>query len=252
MTVGPAERVDEDVLGQLARTPRLLVATDFDGVLAPIVDDPERSAPLPASMDALAGLAVSEDTSVAIVSGRERRRLESLVPESGRFILVGSHGAELHDAETEPDQRHRLDSMIGALDELAREVPGLFVEVKTLSVAVHFRRVGGPERERGLAAVEELTARWPAKVVTGKEVVEFALATANKGDAILALAGRTRATATVYLGDDATDEDAFAVLGPGDVGVKVGPGETAASRRLGSPADVSRFLERLLALRRDG
>lgn len=247
---GGSTRVDDDVVRHLASTPRLLVATDFDGVLAPIVSDPQQSAPLAASMDALAGLAVSDRTTVAIVSGRERRQLRSLVPGPDRFILVGSHGAELDDVEPEPDQQALLDTMVGALQELAREVPGLFVEVKTLSVAVHLRRVPEPDRQRGIEAVQELEAGWPAKVVTGKEVVEFALVAATKGDAIRALTERARATATVYLGDDVTDEDAFAVLGPEDVGVKVGPGDTAASRRIDSPIGVSRFLERLLAVRR--
>ena len=240
--------VDDDVV-RLAATPRLLVATDFDGVLAPIVSDPERSAPLAASMEALAGLAGSDHTTVAIVSGRERRQLRALVPAPDRFILVGSHGAELDDIEPDTDQQALLDSMTDALSQLSLEVPGLFVESKSLSVAVHFRRVPVADRQRAVDAVDELRARWPAKVVTGKEVVEFALATATKGDAMRALAERTGATATIYLGDDVTDEDAFAVLGPGDLGIKVGPGATAATRRVDSPADVSRLLERLLALR---
>jgi trehalose 6-phosphate phosphatase len=241
------------VVQRLADTTVLLVASDFDGVIAPIVDDPERSAPIPGSIDALAHLATRPDTIVAIVSGRERRQLETLVPGPDRFILVGSHGAEIGGVEPDETSRGLLVELTARLDELAADVDGFFVEPKALSVAAHFRRIADQaDRERVADAVDRLRHDWPVKVVAGKEVVEFTVATATKGDAIRALGRRHGATATVYLGDDVTDEDAFAVLGGGDVGIKVGPGPTAATHRLDAPPSVTEFLRHLARVRPNG
>jgi trehalose-phosphatase len=242
--------VDDALIGRLATSPSLLVASDFDGVLAPIVDDPDRSAPIAASIEALARLQDAPDTAVAIVSGRERRQLLRLVPDPARFILVGSHGAEPDGPEWEgagPDHQsaQRLARLVDELRALADELPGFFVEVKSLSVAAHFRRVDEAVRAVAIDAVGRLRQAWPATVVTGKEVVEFSVGTANKGDAIRALADQARATASVYLGDDVTDEDAFRVLGPDDAGIKIGPGPTAATHRLADPHDAADFLQRL-------
>lgn len=237
--------VDHNVIDRLADTERLLVASDFDGVLAPLVDDPASSVALPSAIDALARLGRAEATAVAIVSGRERRQLESLVPGADRFLLVGSHGAELDG--TEPDDRSRalLESLVGDLVDLAGSIEGLHVERKALSVAVHFRRVVSTDREPAATAVERLRQAWPAKVVTGKDVVEFTIGTAHKGDALRSLGREVGATCSVFLGDDVTDEDAFAVLGPDDVGIKVGPGSTTATHRVDSPEAAAEFLNRL-------
>jgi trehalose 6-phosphate phosphatase len=72
----------------------------------------------------------------------------------------------------------------------------------------------------------------------GKEVLELAVTDADKGSALLRLRDDLGAAATVYLGDDRTDEDAFRVLSSGDLTVKVGEGETAARFRVPDPAAV--------------
>lgn len=247
---GTPRPIDEAVLVRAANAERLLVASDFDGVLAPLVDDPTASAPIPESIEALAHLTGAADTTVAIVSGRERRQLDALVPGAGRFHLVGSHGAEIDDTEPDAEDRRRLGELVDQLHELEAGCPGFHVEVKALSVAAHFRRVETErDRDRAVAAVDALRNGWTSKVVQGKEVVEFTIATATKGDAIRVLGQRARATATVYLGDDVTDEDAFAVLGAGDFGIKVGPGPTAAGYRVDAPPAVAILLARLAELR---
>ncbi|MGO4243227.1 trehalose-phosphatase, partial [Janibacter sp. RAF20_2_2] len=83
----------------------------------------------------------------------------------------------------------------------------------------------------------------------GKGVHELSVLRADKGTALRALATTLGVDASVYLGDDVTDEHAFAVLGPHDLGIKVGAGETAARARIDACTDVPEVLA-LLARRR--
>ena len=81
-------------LAQLARTPRLLVACDYDGTLAPIVPDPQRAVPLPETVTALRALAALPATTTAVISGRALRDLAVLSRLPAEVHLVGSHGSE--------------------------------------------------------------------------------------------------------------------------------------------------------------
>ncbi|MGI9598743.1 MAG: trehalose-phosphatase, partial [Acidimicrobiales bacterium] len=167
MTTGlPAE-----VIAGLAEADRLLVATDFDGVLAPIVADPAAVAALPSSMTALRRLATAADTIVAVVSGRNRDLLATLVAPADGFALVGSHGVEVGPLTLTDRERSDLGELERALADLAGRFPGLHVEAKPVSVAVHFRRLTAG-RSEATAAVDRLVVGWPAKIISGKEVVE--------------------------------------------------------------------------------
>jgi trehalose 6-phosphate phosphatase len=82
-------------------------------------------------------------------------------------------------------------------------------------------------------------------VTTGKAVLEFAVISTDKGEAVDILRDEHDASAEVFFGDDVTDEKAFVRLRESDLGVKVGPGETAASYRIDSPEDVAEALRHL-------
>jgi len=102
-----------------------------------------------------------------------------------------------------------------------------------------------------LDAVRTGPAQLPGVESTaGKAVLEMAVVQVSKGAAIDTLRTRLGADAVLFVGDDVTDETAFARLRPGDVGVKVGEGETAAEYRVSAPEDVTEVLETLLAARR--
>lgn len=87
---------------------------------------------------------------------------------------------------------------------------------------------------------------------TGKAVLEFAVIDTDKGEALDILRAEHRADAVVFFGDDVTDEKAFRRLTDGDIGVKVGPGETAAAYRVDAPEDVAAALVYLLSVRAEG
>lgn len=252
-------------LRRVATTERLLVASDFDGTLAGIVDHPDAVVPDRLAVGALQELAELPATRVAVLSGRSRAVLEEYLGHAG-LALVGSHGAEIQGvqlggvdlAEAGPEEpgadpeliRRTLDEAGAALDDLADEYDGALVERKPTAVAFHYRQIDTSRqneaagRAAALADGSELL-----RVQPGHMVVELVSGRVNKGDALDALRRAIGATATVFVGDDRTDEHAFARLGPGDLAVKIGPGDTCAPVRIASQADVAPLFRRLRTLR---
>ena len=93
----PTGDIGEDIRAavvRIARTPNLLVACDYDGTLAPIVDDPTKAWPLPEAVAAVRSLAALPQTTVAVISGRSLRDLAALSRLPSEVHLVGSHGSE--------------------------------------------------------------------------------------------------------------------------------------------------------------
>lgn len=230
---------------------RVILASDFDGCLAPFVTDPMTARPSPGTMEALREAAGLPGVTVALVSGRGMdvlRQLSGVQPHEP-IIVIGSHGAESSLSDSgegllSPRQQELMARTDAALSQIASRYDGAWVERKVAGVALHTRTMA--DQHAGEAALAEAVAYGQAHpelhVLTGKCVVEFPMLTATKGTALQRLAQVTGATATVYLGDDVTDERAFEVLDPstGDVSIKVGEGATAAVCRI---ADLTLVLD---------
>jgi trehalose 6-phosphate phosphatase len=240
-------------LAELARVPTLLVALDFDGVLAPIVQDPSTSAALPGSAAAVRALAELAGTTVAMLSGRALGDLRAVSGFGPPVRLVGSHGGEFDDGAlvlTE-EQRSVKDELAAAVSRIVDGEPGARVEDKPAAVVVHVRGADPAVAERVLDAARAGPAQLPGVEATeGKAVLELAVVQVSKGAAIDTLRERLGADAVLFVGDDVTDETAFVRLRPADVGVKVGDGDTAAGYRVRTPEDVTGVLEELLTARR--
>lgn len=258
----------EEALDRIARAPRLLVGLDFDGTLAPFQLDPSSSRATPEAMAALHRLLELPDTVVALVSGRSLGSLAEVAEAPAGTVLVGSHGLEtrLGDGTTAPiglddTQRAALVDLDERLSALAAGAPGAWVERKPSSVSLHTRAVEDETlaetlEERARAAASELsraggssTAAPPVDVLGGKRVVELAVLRGDKGRALSRLRAQVRADAVFYAGDDTTDERAFRSLVPGDVGVHVGDGPTAAAHSVPGIEAVPTVLERLAGAR---
>ncbi|WP_018682468.1 trehalose-phosphatase [Actinokineospora enzanensis] len=240
---------------QIARTPRLLVACDYDGTLAPIVENPEHARPHPESVNALRSLAGLHETTTAVISGRALRDLATLSRLPGEVHLVGSHGSEfdvgfVHALDAEARELHRR--IEAELEKLIEGAEGVALEVKPASIAVHVRRAEPAVAESVLDKVRTGPCTWSGVEVTeGKAVVELAVVQTDKGHALDILRHQVGATAAIFVGDDVTDEKAFARLSGPDLGVKVGDGETGAAYRIPDPIAVATTLALLLEERRN-
>ncbi len=236
----------------LARVPNLLVASDYDGVLAPLVDDPMDARPNRDSVAAMRSLAEQANTWVTVVSGRSLRDLASLsrLPEEVR--LVGSHGSEFDlgfASQLEPplvELRQRLTEEVKALGETYNAI----VEEKPTGATFHFRGMEETTRD----AAREALVRGPAgrdgiHIRNGHDIIEFSVIDTNKGTALETIRHQVGASAVIFLGDDVTDEDAFRTLSGPDVGIKVGEGATAAQYRIADTTTVSQILALLSEFR---
>ena len=252
---GPDPRLTA-ALHRFAHSGPVLVALDFDGVLAPLVDDPGASKMLPGSRGALRRLITVPRVSLALLSGRTLDDLRALAQAPPGTLLVASHGAEVEGVAQALDERtsQLLAQVQEELTTLAAEHPGTHVEAKPMGAVLHTRRAAGgvaaratSQALRGPAQHEGVTA------MRGKDVVELSVVDSDKGQALAELRLQTAATAVLFAGDDVTDEHAFKRLWPtmGDIGIKVGEGETAAEHRVESCEAFSLVLNVLADLLQD-
>jgi len=206
---------------------------DLDGTLAPIEARPDdvvfdrRRAELVSRLEQRLGGAV------AVISGRTLAEVDRILGGAPACVgavhgLVrrGPHG--LRQAEPSPSLAEaRLE-----LGALARAWPGLILEDKALSVAVHYR--GAPEREDAVkAAADRLAARTGLVLQAGSMVCELRTPGGGKGEALDAFMGERpfAGRRPVMVGDDLTDEHAFeAAAARGGFGVLVGPARPTAAR----------------------
>ncbi len=233
-------------VARVASAPHLLVASDFDGTLAILVEDPARARALPGAETALIRLADAPRTTVALLSGRS---LASLRASVGRLadhaVLIGGHGIERDDEAPAPEETATLDSLFRRLDDAIADVPGAWVERKPFSIVVHVRSVEPEERLGVLHRAAKLARESGLYVLEGHAVLEALVRTPAKGAGLESLRASSAADAVVYLGDDVTDDDAFTALGPDDLGISIGPTPTRATFRIPSPraaADVLTLL----------
>ena len=246
----------DEAIVTLAATEHLLVALDFDGTLSPLVDAPMDARMLPAARAALEALTVTPATTVALVSGRSLADLRVIAEhrDDSPILLAGSHGAEhwVPGAGELPrtDDAAALalrDRLRAEAEDLVADIPGAWIEPKTFGFAVPTRTVAPSERAGVEASVDALVAarapQWRRR--TGHHIVEYAFRSEGKDAGVAWLRERTGATAVLFAGDDVTDEDAMRTLGPDDLGVRVGPGPTAATLRVDTPQQLAALLGRL-------
>jgi trehalose 6-phosphate phosphatase len=234
-------------LATLAGRRPLLVASDYDGVLARLRDEPSAAVPEPGVASALDRLAGADGVTVALVSGRGVADLRATSGLRGPYRWVGSHGAEF-DGPLTGELADRRDALAARLEPVVSCIEGARLEVKPASVAVHVRQVRDRDLATRLLADARALADSSLTMKPGKDVLELAVTDADKGTALRRLRGELGTVGAIYLGDDVTDEDGFRALRPDGVTVKIGEGPTDARYRVPDPAAAVAALDRLADL----
>ena len=251
MSVPVVDALDE-VSARVRAAPHLLLFADFDGALAPVYDNPAAATLSAEVRPLLADLAARRTVTVTVVSGRSAADLRGRADLAG-VIVAGNHGLEIAGPEWEhvdpavAETRPAVAALAAALHKPLEEVPGVYIEDKGLSVSVHFRHVDPDRHEAVRNAVHGVLSNssHPFVLTTGRLVYDLRPRVYwDKGALVRwvsAHVGQPDALA-VFVGGDATDEEAFHAL-PDGVTVRVGPGaETAARYHLDGPDGVRKFL----------
>lgn len=236
-----------DALAQFAWS-RVLIALDFDGTLAPIVSNRDEAQMRPKTHALLEK--VCQLYPCALISGRSLEDISLRLGGVPAKYLVGNHGLEPGESIELFEQQ--MQKIRPELERLLGTIPGLDIEDKRYSLALHFRRVR--RRKEARQAIHDAVANLslPMRLVAGKLVVNLVPERApHKGDALLALRSKEGADTALYVGDDITDEDVFELDQPGRLlSIRVGQSRrSAASYFLRNQREMDVFLSQLLKFR---
>jgi len=207
----------------------VVVGLDFDGTLAPIVEDPTRAVIHTDAPDALAELAGAV-RAVVVITGRPARQVVELggledladrLPDGARLAVMGQYGHERWDAASRrfssPEPPAALQAFREELPDLlaAEDASDALVEEKGLAVAVHTRRLPHPQRtfRRLERSLREAAVRHGLTLEPGRLVLEVRTPGMDKGLAVRTAVEEYDAGGVVFAGDDLGDVEAFEAVG---------------------------------------
>jgi trehalose 6-phosphate phosphatase len=227
----------------------LLLAFDFDGTLAPLVLDPAEAALRSETRSALRQ--VAERYPTVVISGRALRDVTNRLSGLGLGGVSGNHGLEPWDVG-EGYARH-VRQWHRQLDASLKAAQGVWIEDKRFSLAIHY--AAALDHRAALTAIRRaIGALGPIRVVGGKQVVNLLPdGAANKGVALERWRTQLKCERALYLGDDQTDEDVFALDQPEHLlSVRVGHSlRSRASYFIRNQVETDRLLHKLIAIRPD-
>jgi trehalose-phosphatase len=232
---------ETEVLARRVAGKQLVVFLDYDGTLTPIRDRPEEAVIAASMREAVRRLA--ERAPVIVVSGRDRDVVQQLIGLDN-LIVAGDHGFDIWSPTGGAIQHEEGLSFAGLLRKVEAQlrveladVPGVLIEPKRFSVAIHYRLVPEDQRPHVKAIVNATLSEHSQalKVTPGKRVFEIQPKLDwDKGKAVLyllkALGLERDDVVPIYLGDDITDEDAFRALAGRGIGIFVESAASAGSR----------------------
>lgn len=225
----------------------VVLAFDYDGTLAPIVSQPDRARLRPTTRELLG--AVARRYPCIVISGRRCSELTTYLDGVPLWHVFGNHGLE--PWRQRPSYEQRVRAWLRHLRCRLPAQPGLAVEDKTYSIAIHYRKV---RRKRAVKAAirEAIAGLQGSRIVDGKQVVNIVPRGApHKGTALEHARRLLACDCAVFVGDDHTDEDAFTMAPPERVlTIRVGPARnSAAGYYLKSQSEIDSLLRALLRLR---
>ncbi|NLI99159.1 trehalose-phosphatase [bacterium] len=251
---------NEELFNILRNARSRLLMFDFDGTLVDIAPTPGSIKPSRDLGDLLNSLSKKTLTNVCVISGRIISDLVNYLRDVKGIALAGCHGAEIKI----PGKRKilladqdKIQSLITQLREYLKPFfnePGIIIELKPFSLAMHFRLAEEQLKTRAkkefIARAKKLNGNGDMEFLEGKMVLEFKPKYVNKGLAVKYILKHfipEKDSLCVYFGDDTTDLDAFAALPERSIKVAVGEKITGkADYNIHSPEDLRNLIRRLV------
>lgn len=231
---------------------RLFLGLDFDGTLAPHVDDPSAATPTAENRRVVEALSRRNGVDIAVVSGRALDDVRTRVGIAD-IGYAGNHGLELEGASPLSDPDATRSMIQSVCERLEARLADCEIQDKRITATVHYRTVDRENIESRVRSVVEAVVedienasddstglRW----TPGRNIVEIRPAIDwDKGDAVERFVRRCpEECLPMYVGDDTTDEDVFRAIEPEGIGVHVGSDETAADYRVAGVEEVTTLL----------
>jgi len=260
MTSAWLRDAEDHLLQRLGAAAHVFCCLDYDGTLAPLAPSPDEAAPLPGTAALLRQLTAAPGTAVAVVTGRTIDDVRRFLDVPGVYY-VGIHGLEVRLPTGEMQAAADGDAMRPTLQKIAARLrdalgsrPGILIEDKGAALACHYRLASPSDAAMAralMAALAQEYERDGIALIYGHEVAELRPQGVSKGQTVCALLAAHGANSlAVYIGDDETDEDAFRMMPPDAVTIRVAPVTTTAARYVvTSPVEVQHFLRSLALVR---
>ena len=264
MSAQGLREVEAAGLQRIATAACVFCFLDYDGTLSPLAPTPGTAVPLAGTAALLQELAAAPGTQVALVTGRTIADVRRFLDVSGIYY-IGVHGLEIGLPNGTVELSESVAVIRSVLPAIKRQIeqavgsrPGILIEDKGLALACHYRLASRADAASAHQTVTAIAQDYQRRgthiaVTHGHEVVEIRSAFATKGKTVCRmLAAHGPSALAVYIGDDQTDEDAFKVLPPESITIRVGPAAvpTAARYRVEGPSEVLHFLRAMVERRR--
>lgn len=252
----------QEVYPRLKSAEHIILLSDFDGTLTPIVERPELAYLPERTKRLLQDLTRRQHYTVGIISGRALGDLKDRVGLKG-IVYAGNYGMEIESpwfsfvTPAAEESKPLLHSLCQELSLALGAIKGVIVENKGLSFSVHYRQVAESQSDQVRSIVGQVTRtarmRGEIQITSGKKVYEVRPALDwDKGKVVDLLfqkkRGEKEKVLPLFLGDDLSDEEGFKAIDKyGGIAIFIGEegGQYGAHYFLRSPAEVDEFLEKL-------
>ena len=258
-----------DVIKNHLRGKHILLFLDFDGTLTPIMDTPKKAVLSCRAKDLLRKLAVLFGASLVVISGRSLKDIKSRIGIK-KIVYVGNHGLEIEGPglravfPVSKPVREMMRKIRAGLTRRLRDIRGVLVEDKGLTLSIHYRLVKMRDvhrvRDRVKEQTENYVVRKKLQLAAGKKVIEIKpYDSRDKGKFVTEYLRKRKRLfpkekiQPVYIGDDTTDEDAFNALRKNGLGIVVTSKKKKSFARyyVKDVNEVNRFLGFLVKLKQD-
>lgn len=240
--------------GKVQAAKKSLLMLDYDGTLSPFRKERDQAIPYPGVRELIARIALFPHTRVVVISGRKISEIEKLLGLDVQVEIWGCHGLErLRPGEKQPEKKSVPESVKQKLleieNKLIEENLAPYLERKDASVGVHWRGLDNREEieKKAIQIFSQLMTKEILEVLPFDGGMEVRSIQHHKGIVVKKLlAEEGEGVAAAFLGDDLTDEDAFAVLQGKGLNVLVRPEKrvSAADVWIKPPQGLLSFLEK--------
>ncbi len=258
---GKNGKISERLCNSIGSGNRIILLLDYDGTLVPIKKTPSQAVLPKATLDLLRHLNKKSNVKLVVVTGRAHSDIKNLLPLR-KILIVSNHGFQISGEEIKwlhPElikDIPYLKDIYKSLKKELKNISGIMVEDKKLTLTIHFRSVENRSISVIRKTTDKIMQKYPSKFILtkGKKIFEVRPnINWNKGKAVQKILemilNQKNKPNIIYIGDDKTDEDAFRILSNNAITIRVGRSKVSFAKfYVNNTHDVKVFLNKIDSL----